>query len=97
MIVNQIHVMRVSIDESKRDAPVSAHRDRPDALPIAFQFVQVVSGKRQVRRAGRRIEHRQYVRGATRREGSTSRALSISNICFKPLWRKLAITASIVT
>ncbi|MGD0482966.1 MAG: hypothetical protein ABSA42_22555 [Terracidiphilus sp.] len=45
VVINQINVEGVLIFEAEENAPVSVHRNGPEAFQFAFQPVQPIAGK----------------------------------------------------
>ena len=65
MVIDQIHVQRLTIGKAEDDSPVSRYAHAPLPLSIACQRMQPVAGLIQVTRVARHIEISQHATDAS--------------------------------
>ena len=70
MVIHQINIENITVFEAEDDAPVTADADAPAPFPVAFQRVQAISGKVNIRRTLGGIEMGQHIGDATHLIGS---------------------------
>jgi hypothetical protein len=56
VVIDKIHVVSVASLETKHDAPVAGHRDRPKTLESTLETVKPKAGKGHVSHVDRLIE-----------------------------------------
>jgi hypothetical protein len=62
VVVDEIHIERITVFEAEDKPPVSGNRDAPNPLPLAFQWMKAPAGKqRDVGGLLRGIERREDI------------------------------------
>jgi hypothetical protein len=61
MVVNQLHIEKVSAFETEYDSPVGAYGHGPEVLAVAFQWMEAIAGKVEGSRAVRSVQRSQNI------------------------------------